>query len=141
MIKLRPAKIEDALSLRPPGTDEKMYEGWMRGHFAGGPAWAAECDGGLVGCSGITILWPGVAMGWAVFDPGLLKCNLLTVVRIYRGFIPRLMTENGIRRLQTHVYNTPVLLRWARCLGFEKEGLMRGFAPDGGDCFMCSIVR
>ena len=141
MIRLRAAKIEDALSLRPPGTDEKMYEAWMQGHFAGGPAWTAECNGSLVGCSGITILWPGVAMGWAVFDPELLKQNLLSVVRIYKNFIPHLMKEEGLRRIQTHFYNTNALLRWARCLGFEAEGLMRGYAPDGTDCFMCAIVR
>lgn len=141
MIRLRPAKIEDALSLRPPGTDEAMYETWMKEHLSRGPAWAAECREGLIGCSGASVLWPGVATGWAVFNPALLKSNLLSIIRIYKGFIPRLMTEHGLRRLQTHIYNTPALLRWAKCLGFEKEGLMKSFAPDGGDCWMCGITR
>ena len=141
-LEIVPATFDQAMALRPEGLDEGQYRGWMTGHFQQGPVWAGVTEGGaLVGCSGLSFLWPGVAMGWAIFDPPALRNYRLTVIRTYRAWIPELMRQHGIQRLHTHVYDDQVLIRWIEVLGFKREGLMRKYGPGGQDCWMCSIIR
>ena len=80
---------------------------------------------------------------WAVVSRSFREGkNKFFVTRKVIEFLDHLQYNDNMRRLQTTVvidFNEGH--RWAKILGFEVEGLMRAFEPDGRDTVLYGRVK
>lgn len=100
-------------------------------------AFSAVAAGRIVGCAGIVPLWPGVGHAWAVLSDTALA-EPLTLTRAVQRALARIEAAQGLRRIQATVAEEHVAgRRWLAWLGFEVEGLMRNYGPQGtGDFWL-----
>jgi len=93
-------------------------------------------EGRIVCASGIVPTWRGSNVAWAL----LSAMSMRTMVELTHAVKTWLGDYDG--RLETWVdARHPGHVRWAEKLGFEREGLMRKFLPDGGDAFLYARVN
>ncbi len=102
-----------------------------------GPAFTAVADGRVVGVAGVAPQWRGRAVAWAL----LSECGPPVFLAVHRAAL-RFFALQGYRRIEAGVdVRFTAAQRWARLLGFEREGLMRGYGPDGHDAYLYARVR
>lgn len=123
MIRLRPGEGKAIELLRLSGDLSALAAG------SGG----VVIEGGLVlGAGGVIPLWPGRAGAWMIAGADSKPHHLLLALRWLRGFLDELQHDTAYRRIECTVKDgfAPGM-RWAAMLGFAREGLMPGYAPDG----------
>ena len=92
-----------------------------------GPCFTLIDDDKIICCCGLCHQWEERAIVWCIMSK-YAGAYMLTITRATFNFL-KLM---NIRRLEAHVDpNVKEHQRWIRMLGFEFEGRMRAFAPDG----------
>lgn len=102
-----------------------------------GPAFSAEVDGEIIAALGIIPQWQNRAIAWGLIGKKARR-HLLAVHRA----VDRFLVMSEYRRIETSVAtNFAEGHRWARMLGFEREGTMRAYTPDGFDCDLYARVR
>lgn len=104
---------------------------------AAGPAYSAVEGDAVFACAGIIPQWEGRAVAWALIadEAGRHMVGIHKAVR-------RALEVHAYRRIETAVAsNFEQGHRWAQMLGFEREGRMRGYAPDGRDCDLYARVH
>ena len=104
-----------------------------------GPAWSFfDVYGNLVGCGGTAIEHPGCATAWSLLNPELSSRRMVQFTRFARWMLANCPT----RRVQAHADPTFAPAgRWLAMLGFQYEGLLRCFSPDGRDMALFSLVK
>lgn len=87
-------------------------------------------------CFGIETKWPGCAEVWML--PGVHLDNIpFTVAKGSRRLFHQLAAILHARRLQIVVNTTrPKAIRFAEFCGFQREGRMQEYGPEGDDYFM-----
>lgn len=96
-----------------------------------GAAWALVKGGQVIACAGIFRHWRGVAEVWAV-TTALVPCYPLAFHRAIRDGLRREIRVMNLHRVQTAVREDHVTsLKWLKRLGFNYEGAMRGYGPNG----------
>ena len=86
-----------------------------------------------IAAGGVFHLWDGVAEGWVLATKDIYKYPVFCAKHIKQR-TEIILKANKIKRLQTSVKaNCDVALRFAKWLGFKKEGLMESYGPDGSD--------
>lgn len=119
----------DALSLQ----DAQAYIGqFVTPEYA---AWLAEYGDGytvidgdyVVACAGVAKQWEGRGMAWALLAKESGRCFL----PLHRAVL-RYLDFAGYRRIEATV-DAEFMPghRWLMMLGFEREGRMPAYAPDG----------
>lgn len=102
-----------------------------------GLAMTAEVDGKIIAIAGLAPQWEGRAIAWAL----LSNHSGDHFVRINRE-VRRFLIKSGIRRIEATVdVGFTQGHRWLKILGFEPEGYMKAYRPDGGDQILYSRVR
>ena len=97
-------------------------------------------DNRIVLSGGIHPIWDGVAEGWVISSKRIYE-NRIKASRLIRKRTDLLCAANKIWRLQTSVKaNFKMGIRFAEFLGFEIEGLMRGYGPDKSDYYRMAKV-
>lgn len=87
----------------------------------------------IVAAAGVHILWGGVAEGWIVMSKHGYSAPK-TVARYTDRLFDGIMADNELWRIQASVSASDTkALRFASWLGFEDEGLMKKYGPDGSD--------
>lgn len=101
-----------------------------------GLAVTALVDTNPVAIFGCIMLWPGVAELWSIItDDARRYPKQLSLVG--RSFTDIAAQSLSLHRLQITVrFDEPRALRWAKYLGFEIEGIMRKYTPDGMDSYI-----
>lgn len=124
-------EIQDAQRGTFPHGDQSYGLSLMKA----GPCWSVVVDGHIVACGGLCVQWEGRAVVWAILSKG---APLVPVTRA----VLRVIQSRGIpRRLECFVdVSFPQGIRWAEMLGFQREGLMRAFSPDGRDHLLFARV-
>lgn len=85
--------------------------------------------GKVVGAAGVVPIWRGSVVAWALLSVDIPMVALHRAVSLWLGnYAGRIETWTDARH-EAHS-------RWARMLGFEREGLMKKFLPDGGDAWL-----
>lgn len=105
-----------------------------------GLAVTALVHGKPVAMFGCIMLWTGVAEMWSIIsDDARHYPKQLTLVA---GAFSDIVAQSlSLHRLQLTVRSDePRALRWAKYLGFEIEGLMRKYSPDGADTYILARV-
>ncbi len=117
-------RFEDYLAYMRRATPTHAYTGMYRGD--------------MVMAFGLEPKWPGVAECWMMTARQIEGCAT-TFTRSSMRFFDHAATTLGLRRCQITVCPTnDHAMRWAAALRFEREGLMRGYAPTGADHWMMS---
>lgn len=102
-----------------------------RQFVAPGMAFTALDEDGVAGCGGIVELWPGVGQAWAVLS-GRALAHPLTLTRTAQRELERIMRRCKLSRVQATVADGHGAgARWLAFLGFEVEGLLVNYGPDG----------
>lgn len=132
MIEIRPACVADLDGFEGRRFDRAWIER-LRGILPqlSGPAITGAIDGRVAMIAGIEPLWSGVGEAWAVTTP-LVDRHRAAIARKVAAELPRQAADLGLHRLQAAVHDDHVRSRrWLEWMGFEPEGLMQGYGPDG----------
>ena len=103
-----------------------------------GNAFTAILHGTPVACFGSVRIWNGVEEMWLLMEErGREAAVSLTKAAIaYRDF--RVISGN-LHRLQITVRCEDIrAVRWARAIGFNIDGMMMRYGPDGSDYYLMS---
>jgi hypothetical protein len=94
-------------------------------------------DGKALLVTGLVFYWNGVAENWCiVIDRELMEKNAKSLVRDMHMMIDEARKGFKLHRIQCIVDSENVRdLRWATFFGFEPEGLMKKYGPDGKDYY------
>ncbi len=86
-----------------------------------------------IAAGGVFYIWDGVAEGWVLATKEIYKYPIFCAKHIKQR-TEIILKANKIKRIQTSVKaDCDVALRFAKWLGFKKEGLMESYGPDGSD--------
>jgi hypothetical protein len=141
-ISLVPFRVEHASLIKardrtaavlPISTEAILQMQAMAGH-----AITALLHGQPAACFGSVHIWTGVEEMWCLLENRSRKYALsLTKIAIaYSDF--RVISEN-LHRLQITVRSDDLrAVRWGKAIGFETDGLMKKYGPDGSDFFLMS---
>jgi RimJ/RimL family protein N-acetyltransferase len=96
-----------------------------------------EMDGKIMIICGLTPIWEGRAVAWALISRHAPK-HMLRITRRIQQFLKdapfrRIEAQSDVNFEQAH--------KWLEILGFRQEGFARGFYPDGGDAYLWSRLR
>ena len=97
---------------------------------AAGPAYTLVVGDEVLATAGFIPQWEGRATVWALISKEVGP-HMVFLTRA----VKRALQLHHYRRVETHVSSDfEQGHRWARLLGFEREGRMRAFTPEGDDC-------
>lgn len=102
-----------------------------------GWAWTGETDEGVMAIAGLAPQWENRAIAWA-----MLSCSIgWDMVHVHRK-VKEFLVKAPFRRIEATVdVGFKPGHRWMKMLGFEPEGVMRAYRPDGGDQVLYARVR
>lgn len=102
-----------------------------------GHAWTVIDGETIVACAGFVEHWHNRAYAWALIGDEAGR-RMVPLTRIVRQFLD----QSPWPRIETAVDEAfEAGHRWAKLLGFEKEGVMRHYSPEGRDCALYARVR
>lgn len=105
--------------------------------YKAGPAYSLVDGDAVLATAGLIEQWEGRAVGWALISAE----SGAHFLKIHKAVL-RTMTIHPYRRIETAVAcDFPQGHRWANMLGFEREGRMRSYTPDGRDCDLYSRIH
>ncbi len=144
IVPYKPEHAHEILSGRlNDGVPETTYQ---FGHNADilcvdGQSFTGIINGYVVACGGISPLWPGVGEGWVLASHKIHE-NKFSVVRAVYDILGDLMDDHDYWRIQgSTLADWTQGIRFARLLGFENEGLMKAYGPDGSDYIRHARVK
>lgn len=115
--------------------DLEQYAGIL---IDGGPSFSLICDEGVVwGCAGVCQLDPHRANAWALIREGI-GGNFFRFHKEVYSFLCNTEYNRVEMAVDTEFQESE---RWARMLGFELEGYMRQYFPDGRDAYLYARVK
>lgn len=92
----------------------------------------------VLGCIGGYRLWEGVAEIWAWLSDAIKKYPVAFTRRVLHSLEYHQVKLNLHRYQMSARVDAPKAERWARTLGFQREGLMRRYGQDGSDYILMS---
>lgn len=99
-----------------------------------GPSFAACIEDRLLGAGGLFLMWPGHAEAWLAVMQSTRGRDLVPALREAAAWLDEQQADPVHRRVQTFIrWRAPWRASFAAALGFELEGRMRSWGPDGAD--------
>lgn len=103
---------------------------------AAGYAWTAEVDDRVLAVAGLLPQWENRALAWA-----LISESAGTHFAAIHKAVHRFISAAKFRRIEATVdVGFKQGCRWIELLGFEIEGYMRAYRPDGADMLLYARV-
>lgn len=88
-------------------------------------------DGSCIACMGIITLYEGRGYIWSIMGEDAGK-HMVKIHKIATSLLEQIAPT--MRRIEAYVdCDFPQAIRWIKMLGFEKEGIMKNFNPNGTD--------
>jgi len=101
-----------------------------------GPAYSLVDGDAVFATAGLIPQWSNRAIAWALVSSEVGP----HMVMLHKAVL-RVFSLHHFRRIETSVAcNFEQGHRWAKLLGFEREGRMRAFTPEGDDCDLYARV-
>lgn len=101
-----------------------------------GMAWTAECNDRVIGIAGLLPQWDNRALAWAL----IAESAGFHFASIHKS-VHRFLAASGVRRIEATVdVDFKQGRRWVEMLGFDIEGYMRAYRPDGADMLLYARV-
>ena len=139
MIDVRPATQEDLEYLRQNPLEEAL-KGYPQLRICDSNTYTAVLNGEVVGIGGVVVLWKGVGEAWVILSRNCQNKPIemfLCIKRVYKALIQ----SCELNRIQVVVrVDFPQSIKMIEKLGFEREGLMRRYCPDGCDAYMYARI-
>lgn len=121
-------------------TDEEMREHALS-QAKCGIAISVLQHGETLGIFGATKIWNGLEEAWFLVDEVTRRYGM-AMTKVAKKFIFLKFQEDSLNRLQITVRSDDIrAYRWAKCLGFQTDGVMKQFGPDGSDFYMMAITK
>lgn len=101
-------------------------------------SYTALWDGRVVGVGGASMMWKGVWEFWLILtkDSKREGAHSIVALEAIRKKIDEIIEENSIVRAQAVVrLDFPKGIKMLEALGFEREGLLRRYTPDGASVY------
>lgn len=130
---LRALVLQDAQGWMKPMLSADYGE-WLK---KSGPCFTLANDGDVFACCGLVNMWENRAQAWALLSDDAGKY----FVRIFRAMSAFLDLQDTRRIEATVDENFQQGHRLMSMLGFQHEGVMRAYLPDGRNCAMYGRVR
>ena len=119
----------------------QVIDSWFTALQRGGPAYCGIIDGRPVVAFGFVSFWQGQAECWMIADECLPQYTRVFHRAVLRG-LPWLFIQMQLNRLQMTIHSSNTLAeRWSLALGFDFEGVLRNYGPDGSDYLMMSVIK
>lgn len=100
-------------------------------------AWVVEIDNVIVTIAGLSPQWENRALAWAYVSK-----NAGAHFRQIHKAVSRFLEQSEFKRIEATIdVGFDPGIRWIEMLGFEYEGYMRAFRPDGADMLLYARVR
>lgn len=97
--------------------------------------------GKTLGIFGSSKIWDGLEEAWFLVDEATRRYGI-AMTKVAKKFISLKFQEDSLNRLQITVrLNDIRAYKWAKCLGFQTDGVMRQFGPDSSDYYMMAITK
>lgn len=94
-----------------------------------------------IGVWGAVEIWDGVQEAWFMLEEATRR-YAVTMTKTAKKFIDLKFQDDSLHRLQITVRcDDNRAFKWAKCLGFHTEGVMKKYGPNGADFYMMSIVK
>tara|TARA_R100001082_G_C4357458_1_gene157604 strand:- start:1325 stop:1747 length:423 start_codon:yes stop_codon:yes gene_type:complete len=94
----------------------------------------------VVALGGIHVLWNGVGEGFCMLSKHSDKWQT-SIARYAKNMFEGIIENNGLHRVQASIHEKdPEAIRFAKWLGFENEGIMLHYGPDGSNYYRMSMV-
>ena len=138
-------KLEDALTLNMREFDlERLHAtgDWLepiyRAHKLGQVS-SVYIEGELCAIAACVPVWPGVVEVFVIAGKPVDR-HKKAFWKLSKQFIAEIKENRKPHRIQTAVHvDYAISINYLERLGFKIEGLMKGYAPDGADHYMCAI--
>lgn len=119
-----------------------IKEGYAESLAVPGMAWSASNESGeILGCAGMVPQWEGRVIAWALLGVAIPKRAWPTIAKKIAREFNAALADHGRHRVEITVpVNFGAGCRLARLLGFEIEGRLRAYAPDGSDHFLYAKI-
>jgi len=123
----------------PPGKEE--YLAFASKLNVPGQAFTAIDEEGRIVCSaGIFDVWKGVGEAWLV-GSSILNERGIALTRILARRFKVIIKTKKYQRIQCVVHNEwTISQKFVELLGFENEGLMRKYGPEGWDYIRYALI-
>ena len=106
-----------------------------------GMAYSMIEDGHLITSAGVYKVWDGVGEAWLLPSSRLLA-KPRKAVKAVRSFLDNVSEREGFRRVQATTHADFARgRRFLEWLGFENEGVLRGYGPDGSDHIIYARIK
>ena len=106
-----------------------------------GPAVTGFLNSQPVCCFGFVPIWDGVGEAWLIVDDKA-RTKPIGLTKMGKVFFDILQISYRLHRVQIAVRTSDTRAhKWALCLGFEQEGLMRNYGPDGADHYIMARCK
>ena len=102
-----------------------------------GNSFSGVVDNNVIACGGIMDIWQGRGVAWMLLSSNISKW-FLKIDRAIRVQI----AQSDLQRLEAYCYCDHLEgKRWLELLGFQQEGIMKKFTPDGKDHYLYARVK
>lgn len=126
--------LQPSQAIMQPMLSKKEYAESLQ---IAGPAYSLVDGDDVLACMGLLPQWENRAIAW-----GLISAKAGRHFLSIHKAVLATMELHRFRRIETSVTcNFENGRRWAEMLGFEREGIMKSFTPDGRDCDLYAKVR
>ena len=123
------------------GHDEQEMRDHILNQAKCGTAISVLKFGKTIGIFGSSKIWTGLEEAWFLLDEATRQYGL-AMTKVAKKFISLKFQEDSLNRLQITVrFSDNRAYKWAKCLGFQTDGVMRQFGPDGSDYYMMAITK
>jgi len=130
----------DKIKLQPA---QEYMKGWnmlsadLTNLSDAGLAWTAEHDEVVLGIAGLAPQWENRALAWA-----LISDAAGPHFRKIHAAVSRFLEASEFRRIEANVdVGFEAGERWIKLLGFQYEGYLTAFRPDGADMLMYARIK
>lgn len=129
----------NGLRLQPAQRDMARYMSQTYGAALAqsGDAFSAIKGRRVLGCAGIELIWENRGIAWSLLGD-VTATEMLAIHRRVAAFLE----GQPLRRIEMTVDcgHAPGH-RWARMLGFQHEGKLQAYTPDGRDCDLYARIK
>jgi hypothetical protein len=115
---------------------DELVEIWK----TGGPAYTLLIDGEIIASSGVVRQGWNRGEAWTLTGPLFYKYPKICIKAV-KEYLQKIIEDEGLKRVQSlinvkHEWGD----RWMKHLGFEKEGVLRKYGPEGDDYAIYSRI-
>jgi len=123
------------------GHDEDELKDRILAQCKGGGGISVIQRGKTLGVFGSTEIWKGLDEGWFLVDEATRRYGV-SMTKVAKKWIALKFQKDSLNRLQITVRcDDDRAYKWAKCLGFQTDGVMRRFGPDGSDFYLMAITK